>query len=742
MTSSIMEWGVGIENEVSFYYDKSELKTGKEITDNLGDLDDYVDRPTLRTDLLKPETLYKIYEYPDDFIYPKRILRYFDQNSITIPKNLEFLLIDYANHINLKYDNTFEILINALEGIHSDGTNIEAVNEFVTLNWKNRTISEYVKEIKLIKDIWKLSFEIYSGKKIKYPRIGSLFPILKKGKYYSDYTGSYHVNLSLPYELSNLQIQEQNYNKHSNKVNKMLQDTIWLNTSGLNELQTLEYYLDTENIKQTLVEIQNEIPTTKELNLNGEIDYYKEIVKEYNNIELKNLLSDSKLELKNLLFLITDYKDSLTIKVLVKFGGLIKKIDFKLEEELEFIQKIKEFMKENSIDKLTFFVEENDTIKYYTSRVLINKLSKLLLSEPSEFKEHLIPNITTLANDIIDFDLIEKIKNNIVDFIEIKYKNVFKDVNKYYNLEIKYKSGYHKLIKLWSLAIQWITPLILSAYSSGDPFAIGDDEKLSELSLRLFISGYSFINLTNIQDYNIPDSRDLLSYQPPSIIKDLAQETFNYSKTKYTGTEFRADPNKGFNFGFEFRIFDNFEIQHLEPLLELLFLIADNLKEQEIEEIKDNPFSNSILINETINILKEGWNTKISSEYKQLLNRNLFPKTPLSFPENINAYDLCNFIYSYLQRKFINNGQGIGEYSKFLIKRDFITTILLPNINKLSWEIPFKALIWNKDIKVTSGIRSSVEESRNKEELSQNLLNKLGKDYHGDIDDIVALLTD
>ena len=83
-------------------------------------------------------------------------------------------------------------------------------------------------------------------------------------------------------------------------------------------------------------------------------------------------------------------------------------------------------------------------------------------------------------------------------------------------------------------------------------------------------------------NFNLPTERTINKNQTnPKIINNIKPD-FDYWDIGDTinGSEFRSDPNHGYEFGFESRSFDNFNTSHIEPLLELLFLLADHLYDE------------------------------------------------------------------------------------------------------------------------------------------------------------------
>ncbi|GAG13629.1 unnamed protein product, partial [marine sediment metagenome] len=176
--------------------------------------------------------------------------------------------------------------------------------------------------------------------------------------------------------------------------------------------------------------------------------------------------------------------------------------------------------------------------------------------------------------------------------------------------------------------------------------------------------------------------------------------------------------------------------KYVENLLELLFLLADHTVNNTFE-IKDNPFNNEILNRNTFNILKQGWNTIIDKDYLIKLEQNLH--IPFKdFKLETYSYNIINYIYKFLQKKYIVNGKGIGIYSKYLINRNSELRNL-KNINYLSWNCAFQLLVWNPQPK--TDLRIIIEElyklSANQRDFYNNLIKVLGQEYKDDIKDII-----
>ena len=280
---------------------------------------------------------------------------------------------------------------------------------------------------------------------------------------------------------------------------------------------------------------------------------------------------------------------------------------------------------------------------------------------------------------------------------------MYKDVLRYVLVHYKYESGIHRKHCNWAIGIQYILPIILACYSSCD--LIVDDENVTNLSLRLFIAGFGFINFANVYQHKLPTTRavDTLQQENTGILKILGEQygkmyenTKNFRYGGRVGSEFRCDAEQhGFDFGFELRCFDNFATKHIENLLEFLFLLADHLeaKTKLDEGFTLNPFNNSVINDVIIDICKKGHATKMEPAYIALLNNQLdleidTQQTAVAGTDaQKNAYTLCNEIYQYLQNQYIVAGVGTGEFGKHVIKRvgeDKANIRSLANINQLS----------------------------------------------------------
>ena len=683
--------------------------------------------------------------------------------------------------VNMQY-----LILNDLLGeFHVDSTTYTSVPEFVNTSWKNMIIKNSVLEIDLKQRILLLVLSMIYSKDYMYPTIGSIFPVKTVDKFYVDYTGSYHINLSIPYSSSKLKEEEYNYLANCNIIENQADE--FLGKLSKYTLKDKYFYYISNNPLQEMLTNYGKSSTTKKyldfvdknLILNS-LSEYDKTVESYKN-SFYEMVFNENISLTDIFIQLTKFTRTPEVNCMVELliltpTGKLNRIgrinktsvlkNNKGEYLYDIVQKILEkYLTNDDLHEsvLINFIENNSNLvayqisdkRYgindnipevfsdkYSSKIITT--TKLVDSNNLQLINLFLPS-DNLHLAIINYSIPEY-QNKIINLIEQKVyttNKIIKNMNLQYNLDLKYsvKNGFHYLHKEWAIAIQWCLPLLLSTFSSCDPFCIGDNNKLSELSFRLFILEYSFINLEDVLNYQLPIDREILSYQKEkSTILDMIKDNFDYLSELLDkdGSDFRVDPIKGFDFGFEIRVFDNFDINNLNNLIEFIFLLADHVVGIN-KDISNNPFNNQILNNVCLDILKQGWNTRISSDYIHLLNETL--NLALVVHQGYMAYDVINDIYVYLQKLYISNGRGIGRYSRYTVNRSSGIKNL-QNINKVSWEYYFNNLIWipNPKTEIRLIIEKQIQLSNSNDELINNLSKNLSSDFKDDIEDIFYAL--
>ena len=261
--------------------------------------------------------------------------------------------------------------------------------------------------------------------------------------------------------------------------------------------------------------------------------------------------------------------------------------------------------------------------------------------------------------------------------------------------------------------LQWLEPLLLTAYFSGDESAPGCLKKVRG-SFRVMIIGWGNLAGTDIRLLNkgigryaktknywrknlkFDDSAKLKPCYKPSIlaqkegaISSLSSDFRTFGPNNNNPSERVSGAPMSKPNGVEFRIFDHFNDQYLLHLVELIGLVAENSR---VTQTKGYVYQNKYWIEALHSIMKYGWKAELSKKYIGLLRRKLGLKIKTS---SIIAIDIFQKIFSELIKKNID-----GDWSKIFhcnIKDKFFEEkILSPGINRKAWIFAFMVKI-NRD---------------------------------------------
>lgn len=749
-----MEWGIGIEHEVMVIDKHDSFVSGDEII------------KSLRTGLTLNTS--EIQQFVRSFIHGNSLYAtttglYIDLEQIeqTALKNIDdhvlnTLFSEYATHIIGHVPFSKNDLIKELFDVyflHDETSLYHTIVEFATIHWKSKTITSSIHEIQLRQDILLRCIELHNqeattgeAKDVAYATVGCMFPIqpsqqdtvgdtTRDGIYGLDYTGSYHINISLPYEKDTLMDEYGRYESQSRHVMNHFMNTFNENSHQHNVLGFVNAF------ERLMVPLSD-------LHIDIRISEYKHHMNEFDLLEteIMDFVREGKVVLDGIVFSFKKTKK-----------GLLKPfIVYKQHDSL--------FTDKKKLDKISILFRES------RSQYLDARIEKAMNQSSAEkfyitFTDNTCSVVAAKSTDISKFFLETNViytEKNAEQFTHcmncayLAYNQRILSLMQDLSLDIKKtlrnNGEYHRLHSFLAIVLQWLSPLVLSCYGFCDPFSIGDNNKLSELSCRLFVAGYSFINSSNIMKYGFPTERHLSrKHRQKNSLEQSVLDSFAYDLTSVKQNGFGADfrrysSKRGFDeyqFGFELRIFDNFDIKHLNELLEFIFLLSDHVfslyEKQNLVVL--NPFNHEQLHDETVRILKQGWNTVISHEYFVLIQSIL--KLPFPFSQGMYASQFLNSIYEFLQEKYVSNGKGIGKFSKHTIDREpGIHTI--PNLNRQSWEYNFRRLIWNPFPK--THLREVIEDCyrtsiRAGTKLYDELVKTLDERYKDDIDDIYFAFT-
>ena len=250
--------------------------------------------------------------------------------------------------------------------------------------------------------------------------------------------------------------------------------------------------------------------------------------------------------------------------------------------------------------------------------------------------------------------------------------------------------------------IQWLEPLMVSAYFSADDRSMGTQKKRIRGSFRVMRIGWGNFAGSNVSKFKegigryadiVPKWRNGLDFEGVKTVnqcKDLAPRIKKREKGAVSGfsSNFRTfgstDPDRPWHResgagmtignGIEIRIFDHFQIKYLDSLLQFIGTIAENSRKHKCKKYvyKDKDWIKSLQT-----IMLEGWSGKVTKGYVTKLRKYLKLKINTV---SLQAYEVFKTIYKEL---YDRNKDGdyckilLGEYSKY---------IKLPKINQRSWE--------------------------------------------------------
>jgi hypothetical protein len=415
---------------------------------------------------------------------------------------------------------------------------------------------------------------------------------------------------------------------------------------------------------------------------------------------------------------------------------------------------------------LNMSIEIRENKERFYKLMKLDKNVKKLIKEYGELSEY--PNGMTrylkypikVVKDKYQFDKTKNGKTLLVPEYNGSYHITF-------TLPYTNKTSSNRFLKNhqnFANQLQWLEPLMLTAYFTGDEYSPGTLEERVRGSFRVMIIGWgnfagSDIRLFNKgigryaktktywrENLNFIDSDKLKPCYKPS---PVAKKEGAYSSLSSDFRTFGStDPLRPWHResgvpmtkpnGIEFRIFDHFPDKYIEHLMLFVSLVAENSR---VKETKGYVYENKIWIRELHNIMKNGYKAELSESYIKLLRLKLGLKIKT---KSIIASDIFQCILIELFNKNIK-----GEWSKIfhcnILTPKYIKELKLifnnfPDINKKGWYLAFmmklnreKSLLdnFNKLTKILFNLKKiSFENFKN------IILKKLNKNWKNDIVDI------
>lgn len=305
--------------------------------------------------------------------------------------------------------------------------------------------------------------------------------------------------------------------------------------------------------------------------------------------------------------------------------------------------------------------------------------------------------------------------------------------------------------------LQWLEPLMLTAYFSGDEYAPGTLKERVRGSFRVMIIGWGNFAGTDIRLLKKGIGRyaktptywreglyfkdvDKLRpcYEPsPIAIKEGATSSLSSDFRTFGSTDpdrpMHRESGVGMTApnGVEFRIFDHFSDKYIDHLVLLISLVAENSR---VTKTNGYVYENKVWIDELHNIMTNGYKAKISKKYINLLRKKLGLKIDT---ESIIAIDIFKQIYKELWDKNID-----GEWSKIFhcLNKPKYNNIVIPEVNKKAWQFAFMVKL-NNDQKLMNKFNLLSKFMNNIktisfEDFEVTVLKIFGKSWVDDVEDI------
>lgn len=314
--------------------------------------------------------------------------------------------------------------------------------------------------------------------------------------------------------------------------------------------------------------------------------------------------------------------------------------------------------------------------------------------------------------------------------------------------------------------LQWLEPLLLTEYFSGDENAPGSLKNVRG-SFRVMIIGWGNLAGTDVRYLKkgigrytktknywrkglvFEESSKLKPCYKPSPLAKKEGAISSLSSDFRTFGPLPSNPNERISGapmtkpnGVEFRIFDHFNDENLKHLVEVIGLVAENSR---VTKTVGYVYKNKYWIEALHSIMKYGWKAELPKKYIQLLRKKLGLKIKTN---SIIAQDVFHKICLELYNKnkkgiwfklFHSNLEKNENYNSYIEKLSF------PEINKRSWRLAFEMkLNNNKNLLKRFNKLSTILSNKmlNFKDFEHQVLKIMGSNWKYDVVDIAYYYKD
>ena len=319
------------------------------------------------------------------------------------------------------------------------------------------------------------------------------------------------------------------------------------------------------------------------------------------------------------------------------------------------------------------------------------------------------------------------------------------------------QSQFIKMHQNFANQLQWLEPLLLTAFFSGDEYAPGSIKKRVRGSFRVMIIGWGNFAGSDIRLFNKGIGR--YAKTPSYWRKGLKFEDIDKLKPCYKASKMALAENaitslssdfRTFGLtkegerasgvgmtkpnGIEFRIFDQFSDNYIDSLVRLISLVAENSR---VTKTKGYVYENKIWTKALHNIMTHGYKARISKEYIALLREKLGLKINT---KSLVAYDIFFKVYEELWNKNIN-----GKWSLLFnnMNKYEYESIKIPQINKKAWQFAFmiklnrKPELMKKFNKISGLLNKTDSKIISFDICQKEILAIFGNNWINDVEDII-----
>lgn len=322
--------------------------------------------------------------------------------------------------------------------------------------------------------------------------------------------------------------------------------------------------------------------------------------------------------------------------------------------------------------------------------------------------------------------------------------------------------------KNYANQLQWLEPLLLVGFFSGDEAAMGSKEKRVRGSYRVMIIGWgnlvgSDIRLFDTEGigryaktknywrkgledlYETEKIKPCIPPSPPALkekgITSLSSDLRTFGSRDPERPQHRESglpmnkPN-----GIEFRIFDNFSYQHLEKLTSMIGLVAENSR---IKKTRGYVYQDKDWIDALHQIMRYGYQAELPLGYMRKLREKLGLKIKT---KSVIANDIFREVYYELYHKN-KNGKwtkilfGIKEGKKKL--EDIIKKCPSINLDSSVYAFMMKC---NREVNILhsfnqlSFLLNQISDTKKKisyDEFKNYIIQVMGKNWESNVMDIL-----